>query len=397
MKEIKHVFVQVVERPEDPFGGVKSYLKEVQDGKHSIFELVLPDSYYETIRDVEYSGKKYFRFLFYKNIFRELNRSLKQLLDSLGSDLLSVVYFSDEGVWSEFIRLFRLKYTYPNIIYVNVQHGFEHLKRVKYKSIRKLVNIVFYKLFGFPVYGMGCFGGSGSGVYDIYLTYDEKTASFIRRQTNDLSYPCPTLIKKNLIDRYASERKRLSEVQRKNIRALFALQPYVLGASLKCGPRGVFEELLPLAKLFFIVHKSKLILRIHPGMDKNSVIEIFNRSEISKYAEIDPEIDLVKSLAKVSVVLSYSSTVLWEALLLGLLPISVKGNCFEGDLEFQHETVHLYRNFESNFIDLLKAESINKYKKNIRNYDFNWSAVINYHNKTELTMSIKRDLDYFYK
>lgn len=72
-----------------------------------------------------------------------------------------------------------------------------------------------------------------------------------------------------------------------------------------------------------------MVFRPHPGMERDEVIKVFHQSGIERYTDIDGFHNLGDCLARCSVVMSFYSTVLWEAAVLGLVPFSVHGRRYQ--------------------------------------------------------------------
>ena len=60
-----HVFVYVCAAQEDVFAGVRQSLEKTDPQQHCITNLYLEDKEYDYITHVEFSIRKYARFLFY--------------------------------------------------------------------------------------------------------------------------------------------------------------------------------------------------------------------------------------------------------------------------------------------------------------------------------------------
>jgi hypothetical protein len=380
MTIVRHIFVYIVDRPEDPFLGLKNLLLQQRLAHHIISEVRLPAEGHEIVRDVEYTSRKFVRFLFYKQIFRRLDRSLQEALKQSALDEVTVVYLSDEGVWAEFLRFFRRRHSDLRFIAVNVQHGFEYLVATRYLNVRRRLNFLFQTLWGYPAFGMGSFGGSGSGVFDIYLAYDKIVCDFIYRRTHDLTFACPSTIKFGLFERYKSVRTSMIDNGQAGQEIMFALQPPAARVSssalLKSNVRRVFQELTPLARILEEKYGKRMVLRMHPSMDRTEVMEEYRQSGIHNYADVEGHLNLADQLARCSVVMSHDSTVLWEAYVLGLVPVSVQGICFRGRLPFPHEVIDVSLDHAARLQSVLSCETAEKYSREISNDAFDWESII---------------------
>ena len=202
MTEITHVFIYPVQRPEDPFLGLKHLLSKQRLARHVIVEARLAPEENKLVRKVEYSRRRYARFLYYRPVFQKLEQLLGEALRRVDKDSWTVLYLSDEGVWAQLLRDFRKRFPDRKILSVNVQHGLAYPVPSKYKAARRAVNLLLRKTWGYPAFGMGSLGGAGSGTFDIYLAYDKKLCDFISDCTGDLVYACPSIIKYGLFQRF---------------------------------------------------------------------------------------------------------------------------------------------------------------------------------------------------
>lgn len=380
MTTITHVFVYTIERSDDPFHGLKQLLLKGRRAHHVVREIRLSATNYATVRQVEYSARKYLRCFYYPPIFRELEELLRESVSGWpSSSHPSVIYFSDEGVWAEFVKDFRQRYSRAELYAVNVQHGFEHAVRPRHRRVRELANTIARRACGYPAFGLGSFGGGGKGVFDVYLTYDEATSRFIREYTGDLSYECPALIKHGLFERYRAARTSIHTDGRVD-GVMFALQPKI---STFLGPpniRGttveVMRELFPVARLLQEHYGRRLVLRPHPGMDRGKVLDAYHDSGIDRYTDLDGGCELAELLAQCGVVMSFDSTVLWEAGLLGLVPVTIHGKCFSRSLGFPHEIVHTTGDVASDLQRVMSRETAEKYRQQSTTDGFDWEAVV---------------------
>ena len=67
-----HVFVYVCAAQEDVFAGVRQSLEKTNPQQHCITNLYLEDQEYDYITHVEFSIRKYARFLYYGSIFKKI-------------------------------------------------------------------------------------------------------------------------------------------------------------------------------------------------------------------------------------------------------------------------------------------------------------------------------------
>jgi hypothetical protein len=374
MNALAHIFVHVVPRDDDPFDGIRKQLA-VAPEHHQMREVRLSSEAYECVRRVEYSFRKRWRFLYYAQVFRELETALEKALGD--SQMAAVVYLPDEGVWAEFLRSFRRRWP-RRFLAVNVQHGFGYLVRPRSTMVRRVVNAASNTLFGFPIFGMGSFGGVGAGVFEVYLTYDEAAASFIARRIGDLAFACPEVIKHTLLTRAHREREQARSSGQDCEQVVFAMQADTGGMfnRIRFTCLQTMEHLCPLARLLLERYQRRLKLRLHPGMDRERALQEFRHSGLAELADIDENQDLAATLARCSLVLSYDSTVLWEALLLGVTPVSVQGACFRGDLGFPHEVLQIDDGLPAALEGLFAVAASRKYAISDHGQWLDWEQVV---------------------
>lgn len=328
-----HVFVHVVRSKHDPFAGIRAAL--TREGSDRCVDVKFDDAEFDYIDRVEYTERRFFRAILYPRLFRALNRRLDA---AIGDEPRVVVYFADEGVWAAVWALYRRRHASRSLKAVNVQHGFALIRPPTLRLARKAVNTVSRLLTGFPSIGYGSLGAAGPKPFDLYLTYDEPTARFVREQTDRAAFPAPRLIKHELI----TSLEALPLGPRPDVtRVLFAMNINMRGSPVKCDVGETFDILLGLATE---LHRlgAVLVLRLHPGMDREAEIRRFATHAISKFAELDPNESLAKSMASSEIVMSFVSTVIWEAGLLGLVPVQVACACCDDvDLGFEREILNL--------------------------------------------------------
>jgi hypothetical protein len=343
---MKHIFVSVVRSNNDPFAGIKNAL--AADAGNRICELRFDEDGFDLIDRVEYSERRFFRFFYYPKIFSGLLARLEDALDQVG-DEQAIIYFSDEGVWAALWASYRSRNGQRQFKAVNVQHGIAPLRPARFQPIRKTINWLSTLVSGYPCIGYGSLGGAGAHAFDLYLTYDERAAHFANEQTGRKAIAAPHLIKHDVITAFSA----ISESESDRVQFLFAMNINMRGSPVKCDVGQTFDALLELATLLNEMN-ARLILRLHPGMDRDREMARFALHPISRVAEIDKHISPHVSMANARVVMSFVSTVLWEAGLLGLLPVQIICACCDYvDLSFEREEINLAHNLRANLTDLL--------------------------------------------
>jgi len=372
MSALTHIFVHLVPRHDDPFDGIRKQLASAPE-RHEMRELKLSCDTYECVHRVEYSFRRHLRFFYYAQVFRELQAALEKTLDDSRT---AIVYLTDEGVWAEFLRRFRVRWPRP-FLAVNVQHGYAYMGRPRTALARRGVNAACQTLLGFPAFGMGSLGGAGSRVFDVYLTYDQDVAAFVTRHTGDAAFACPEVIKHGFLARARTERELARKRGEDCEEVLFALQPQggILNR-IRFTSLQTMEHLRPLARLLLEKYRRRLKLRLHPGMDRERTLRDFRRSDLAELADFDENRDLAATLARCSLVLSYDSTVLWEALLLGVTPVSVQGPCFRGHLGFPHEVLQIDDGLPATLERLFAIAASRKYAISNHGQWLDWEQVV---------------------
>ena len=201
-----HIFVCVVRSSTDPFAGIKQALSEEPGSR--ILEVSLTPAELDRVHRVEYSDRKYVRFIYYREIFAQFTKRLVAALDGLQGEP-AAVYFSDEGVWAVLWMRIRGRYRRGQVTAVNVQHGFAELRTRPFLVARKIINYFATLITGYPFLGMGSLAGAGPEAFNVYVTYDQPTADFIRARSGSRALPCPRLIKAQLIEAYREQRQKV--------------------------------------------------------------------------------------------------------------------------------------------------------------------------------------------
>ncbi len=325
-----HVFVYVLDRSDDPFLGIKNNIAQGGD-PGSIIDIKLSPDEYACIRRVEYTWRRYVRFLYYRKIFLRLK---KVIGDVLRRENDNIVYMSDEGIWGVFLnQTFRA--SAPPFVTVNVQHGFFELNQSGGKpgyKLRSMLNTILLPLLKGPAFGYG-FGGSG---FDIYLCYGADEEDWLRQLGHDQVYACPELIKWDFVQRYRS-----MEESSDMSRVVFILPALVPGASFGCGLPEFLQTITPLIEYLAIVHHCRVTIRMHPGGNAEKESAMILASPLVQYVEVDQERDIANTLASNPVVLSAHSTALFEAQVVGRCAIAVSSRCYDRPIHYLHRVVDL--------------------------------------------------------
>lgn len=330
-----HLFVQVVPTATDHFGGIKRLLAEAPDQR--INDIRLTEAEFAIVRQIEYGDQRMARPLRYPAIFKSLYQQLDAALAGCGGDR-ATVYFADEGVWAVMWADYRRRRKLANVRGVNVQHGIALLKRPSLPWLRRAINAAARMVTGFPAIGYGSLAGAGPGPFELYLTYDQASADFITKHSGCAAIAAPHVIKADLIERFNDLPRRPNGAA---VQVLFAMNVPIKGSPIKCDARGMFEQLLPLARALEAAG-ARLVIRLHPGADQNAERRDFADHPIARHAAIDESQSLHHALAQADIVMSLLSTVLWEAGLLGLVAVQVTCRCCDPvELGYEREILSL--------------------------------------------------------
>ena len=366
-----HLFLYLVENLEDPFEGLKHSLRTRGCSEDRLADIRLAARAYSVIRKVEYSGLKYVRTFYYRDIFRELERNIRTAAQNMPVGEPIFVYLSDEGVWAEFLKQVLSGIERP-IYSVNVQHGFfllerQYLERPWSVGVRRLVNRVATLAFGYPMLGLAF----GRGECDVYLCYGERECNFLLAEGNRIVYATPRLIKYNLLTRF---RKALatSSMPRDRLTALIAMPACVPGTEFKCDLQQFLEAVAPAVDYLVDELGWDVIVRFHPGRNVDECARILDKTALCDRVEIDRERDVVVSMARCDAVLAAHSTVLFEAGLLGKVPVALRTECFRRPLHYRHEVVDLGRDFRAELATALGDDVRARYKSQGEGLELDW-------------------------
>ncbi|MDT8384905.1 MAG: hypothetical protein RRB22_10845 [Gammaproteobacteria bacterium] len=368
---VYHLFLYVVSRVDDPFEGIKSSLTDDSIDCHQIIDIRFNQETYSHIREIEYSSLKYIRVIFYRKIFKELDRHIGKVVSEIPDSAKVVIYLADEGVWAELLKVILMKRGIRACT-VNVQHGFFLLVRRwsegKWSVFpRKLINTFSRVLTGYPVFGLAF----GRGGFDVYLCYGEREKTFLLDAGNKNVYVCPKLIKSNLWHRYQKALKNQVETQdQENV--LIAMPACVPGSEIKCDLNAFMEMMCPLIMILVKDLKINVIVRFHPGRDKNECNRCLSYAGVSGLVQIDESSDVAEGISKSVAVIAAHSTVLFEAALLGKVPIAVRSRCFRGNLPYKHEIVDVNMNYREMLVNSLANVTRKRYSSTMAEYEFNW-------------------------
>lgn len=370
---IYHVFLYVMDRKDDWAGGLRETLGNDRHATHKLADIHLSRENYALVDRTEYSDRRFLRLLYYRRVFKELEALLGKTLQQAPSGSKVVIYLADETVWAEFLDGFCQKFE-GNLYRVTVQHGFMYPQRPKSLSLffRRLLNRFSVALVGYPALGLGF----GSGVFDVYLVYSEVERAAIQSLTKARAFACPKLIKKSFLDRYKQAIN--SPVVREETRTLvlFALPHEAMGGAIRCSLKEIFQEIAPLAKYLAERLGMRLLVRFHPGSDRTESLALLRGCELGQYVSVDEEEDVVVGIARSQAVMAYNSTTLFEAGLVGRVPIGIIGKCCVDGPTFPHEVIRMDGNYEAMLDQAVSEETRARYPGILSETEPDWGEIV---------------------
>jgi len=318
-----HIFINVVERRYNPFFKIRSDLMN-SDNDH-VYNFKLSSETLNKILNVEYSGKRRVRFLYYRNVFIEIKQKLQSLLLKL-EDKQVFVYLTDEGVWSEMLKSILKNIDTVNVKTVMVQHGLHFIEEPPSNlKLRKFINKLTELIFGYPSYGYGYIGSN----LDYYLVYSACDRDYVKaKNSQSLAFSCPKLIKYDFIQEYKAEAKLVAaDIGQEREKVLFAMEPLIPTSGVNCTEIEMYEKMSSLFTEISSITKSKILFRPHPAMNASKTKRLISKLSYKDIIVFDCESSLNRVLSTVDFVLSIHSTVLFDAMLVGKVPIQIITPC----------------------------------------------------------------------
>ena len=367
---ILHVFIYVCPSQEDIFGGVRNQLGGDSLNQHVSKNLHLEDKEYDYITRVEFSIRRYARFLFYGPIFKKIEGLIIEILQTHGMDQPVVFYLADEGVWAELIRdiIKRHAHTRTSLL-VNVQHGLMGLGIPSLLWLRKSLNSIARLFSGYPIFGYG-FGG---GACDIHLVYGKKEVEFLKTRQIKLALSAPTLIKHDLRQQY---QKTVNNQAVDPGLVLVVLPACVPGSDMRCNLPELLNTISPVVQWVEENTEYQILVRPHPGRRDRDTINLINQSALGPFVEIDLEKQLILGLSRAAFVMGVQSTVLFDSLCLGKVPIEIRSDCFDEALPFPHEVIDVRSAFADKLVHVLSSKTREHYSSILNKPELDWKHEI---------------------
>jgi hypothetical protein len=367
---ILHVFIYVCPAQEDIFAGVRNGIEGDSLNQHISKNLHLEDKEYDYITRVEFSIRRYARFLFYGPIFKKIEGLIIEILQTHGMDQPVVFYLADEGVWAELIRdiIKRHAHTRTSLL-VNVQHGLMGLGIPSLLWLRKSLNSIARLFSGYPIFGYG-FGG---GACDIHLVYGEKEVEFLKTRQIKLALSAPTLIKHDLRQQY---QKTVNNQAVDPGLVLVVLPACVPGSDMRCNLPELLNTISPVVQWVEENTEYQILVRPHPGRRDRDTINLINQSALGPFVEIDLEKQLILGLSRAAFVMGVQSTVLFDSLCLGKVPIEIRSDCFDEALPFPHEVIDVRSAFADKLVHVLSSKTREHYTSILNKPELDWKHEI---------------------
>jgi hypothetical protein len=367
---ILHVFIYVCPAQEDIFAGVRNGIEGDSLNQHISKNLHLEDKEYDYITRVEFSIRRYARFLFYGPIFKKIEGLIIEILQTHGMDQPVVFYLADEGVWAELIRdiIKRHAHTRTSLL-VNVQHGLMGLGIPSLLWLRKSLNSIARLFSGYPIFGYG-FGG---GACDIHLVYGEKEVEFLKTRQIKLALSAPTLIKHDLRQQY---QKTVNNQAVDPGLVLVVLPACVPGSDMRCNLPELLNTISPVVQWVEENTECQILVRPHPGRRDRDTINLINQSALGPFVEIDLEKQLISGLSRAAFVMGAQSTVLFDSLCLGKVPIEIRSDCFDEALPFPHEVIDVRSAFADKLVHVLSSKTREHYTSILNKPELDWKHEI---------------------
>ena len=369
MQSRLHVGVTVWPARSDFFHFLRKWV-----GAHAPLEeyrkLELPPNLLSVVTRVEYSPLWVFRVALYFRVARYLENEIAAIMREAEHRYREVIfYIPDDGYWAEVLDIIRHRVGGPMRLF-NVQHGQANLRTFP-RAYRRMVNKVSIAMTGYPNFGYGF----GAGSLDGYIVMSEHEHTFISTNFGTPAYVLPHFVRGDFFDAFLEN--GMAPRPPGKIRILFALSP-IFGKKLSWfgirarAEKKFFADVTACLRAVAKLGSCAIAFRVHPGQDRQLIEREFRDAGLEEISKIDENFRIVDSLAACDFVIAYGSTVLFEAALLGKVPVNFVPVAYPPgwEIKVRSETIWLRREVDGepdvsssrgNINDLLNQAVINEY------------------------------------
>jgi hypothetical protein len=347
MRPRLHVGVTVWPARSDFFFFLRNWVA-AREPREEYRKLSLPPVYLAIVTKVEYSSLWLFRIILYRRIARYIEMEIVSILREADGHYRDIIfYLPDDGYWAELFHVIRRRAKGAFKI-LNVQHG-QPVLSAKSKLFRRLANRLSVLVSGYPNFGYGF----GAGTLDGYIVMSEHERKFVVENFGTPAYVAPYFIRGDFFA--AAEAVTPPALAGRKMRVLFAISPVFGKKSNLFGARDraehiFYEDIAACLRGISELGLCEIFFRFHPGQDRESAERQFRQAGLSEIAKIDDNFSVVDSLAFCDFVIAYGSTVLFEAALLGKVPVNFVPKNYppKWELTFRSEVLELARNPDGN-------------------------------------------------
>lgn len=314
-----HVGMTVVRTRTDLFYFLRNWVQAHTKGD-AYRSLSLPAELLDITSRVEYSWRWAWRPFFYRRVIRWLEKRLRELSKEANQFKEIILYLPDDGYWAELICQMQIR-AGTHFRVFNVQHGLPLLSPVSVgqRLFRGVANRAISLVTGYPIFGFGF----GAGRLNGYIVISPIERDYIKSNFGTPSYVMPQFTRGEFFE---CVKPRTRDRYRGPIRILVAFGPiFARDFNLFGGAdRRNTEFLCDIASCLEAIKRSvdcDIVFRFHPGQDRQKALLEFHRAGLDAMTRTDENRAVLDSLHEADFVISYASTVLIEAWLLGVVPV----------------------------------------------------------------------------
>ena len=154
----------------------------------------------------------------------------------------------------------------------------------------------------------------------------------------------------------------------------------VPGSDMRCNLPELLNTISPVVQWVEENTEYQILVRPHPGRRDRDTINLINQSALGPFVEIDLEKQLILGLSRAAFVMGVQSTVLFDSLCLGKVPIEIRSDCFDEallhSLPFPHEVIDVRSPFAEELVHILSAERRKYYSSRLKEPELDWKQEI---------------------